>query len=158
MTSEIFCTISLLRCNLSVISMQCYYISMQLIGWSFYYISSRALLHFYAAHLLHFYAKFIIFLCSYYISMQAYYISMQLLHFYAIITFLCPALVPWSISLYFPKTLHFLRCVRTLPCGPHPLSHSYFTDCSSSFVPYFILFIFSFSGTRILLVVIWGTR
>ena len=59
------------------ISMQCYYISMQLIGWSFCYISSRALLHFYAAFLLHFYASFITFLCRYYISMQAYYISMQ---------------------------------------------------------------------------------
>ena len=72
------------------ISSQGYYISMQLIGWSFCYISSRALLHFYAAFLLHFYASFITFLCRYYISMQGCYISMQviflgfiIIHFYA---------------------------------------------------------------------------
>ena len=72
------------------ISRQGYYISMQLIGWSFCYISSRVLLHFYAAFLLHFYASFITFLCRYYISMQGCYISMQVITFLAFITFLCP--------------------------------------------------------------------
>ena len=75
------------------ISSQGYYISMQLIGWSFCYISSRALLHFYAAFLLHFYASFITFLCRYYISMQGCYISMQVITFLAFITFLCPTSV-----------------------------------------------------------------
>ena len=88
----------LLLFNLYYISMQCYYISMQLIGWSFCYISSRAMLHFYAAFLLHFYASFITFLCRYYISMQGYYISMQVITFLAFITFLCPTPPPNVIS------------------------------------------------------------
>ena len=98
------------------ISSQGYYISMQLIGWSFCYISSHALLHFYAAFLLHFYASFITFLCRYYISMQGCYISMQVITFLAFITFLCPTRPlspkPCGLSLGNFSSFQLLFCKR----------------------------------------------